>query len=368
MIPRYCQIIILLVAGFTLPLANLGQTTAQKSVSTATQSPLQGLTEAVLVNGQPALRILSRKNGATEILYQKRDGEDAIVFPVMHWHAILYAEGPGEMGRLYVTKTRLVYDPIGNKEHYFNVSRADVKKAEAQKSGRFGKNIGHHILIDAQGDTKRFAIVFNNERVVGFQGDYMKPASEFFERSIVNFDSALAEFQQLTASVRPEPEEEKEETIEDEPAAITDKYDRFKNITVVGTSQMALRGDKRSIRIRAEYTFNGKTPVKPEKVFLYFFASSARPLFREDDLQLNFLVDGERLPAGTMRLSDEEKTKSTIRQVIVIDLSFETFSRITNAKIVEFQIGNLEYKFTDTHLDAFKKLLSGSTKKTINPD
>lgn len=354
---RYGQIIILIIAGLTVHLTGLALP-QHRTESAASQSPLQGLTEAILVNGQPALRILSRKNGTTEVLYQRRDSEDAIVFPVMHWHAILYAQGPGEMGKLYVTKTRLVYDPIGNKDHYFNVARADVKKAEAQKSGRFGKTIGHHILIDAQGDSKRFAIVFNNERVVGFQGDYMKPASEFFERSIVNFDSALAEFQQLTASVRPEPEGEEEETIEDEPADITDKYDRFKDVTVVGTSRMALRGDKRSIRIRAEYSFSGKTPVRPEKVALYFYATSARPLFREDDLQLNFLVDGERLPAGTMRISDEEKTKSTIRQVILIDLPFKTFNRIANAKIVELQVGTLEYKFTDIHLDAFKKLLS----------
>ena len=356
---RYCQIIILIIAGLTIQLTGLAQSKKQTTESTSSQSPLQGLTEAVLVNGQPALRILSRKNGATEILYQKRDGEDAIVFPVMHWHAILYAQGPGEMGKLYVTKSRLLYDPIGNKDHYFNVARTDVKKAEAQKSGRFGKNIGHHILIDAQGDSKRFAIVFNNERVVGFQGDYMKPASEFFERSIVNFDSALAEFQQLTASVRPDLEDDKEETIEDEPAEITDRYDRFKDVTIVSTSRMALRGDKRSIRVRAEYGFSGKTSVKPDKVSLYFYAASARPLFREDDLQLNFLVDEKRLPAGTMRISDEEKTKSTTRQVIFIDLPFDTFNRIANAKIVELQIGTLEFKFTDIHLDAFKKLLSG---------
>ena len=60
-----------------------------------------------------------------------------------------------------------------------------------------------------------------------------------------------------------------------------------------------------------------------------------------------------------MRISDEEKTKSIARQVIFIDLPVETFNRIVNAKIVELQIGTFEYKFTDIHLDAFKKLFSG---------
>jgi hypothetical protein len=61
--------------------------------------------------------------------------------------------------------------------------------------------------------------------ITQFYQTYMKPASEFFERSTINFD-ALAEFRQLTASVRPQPEDEKEETIEDEPAEIIDRYDR----------------------------------------------------------------------------------------------------------------------------------------------
>ncbi|MGA9995982.1 MAG: hypothetical protein WBP93_11245 [Pyrinomonadaceae bacterium] len=356
--PRPFHPFILIFALCSFLPANLAQIQQEKGTSTANQSPLQGMTEAILVDGQPALRILSRKNGSTEILYQKRDGEDALVFPVMHYHAFLYAQAPGEMGKLYVTKTRLIFDPNGDKGHYFNATRGEVKKAEAQKSGRFGKNIGHHILINAQGGEKRFAIVFNNNAVVGFQGDYMKPATEFFEHAWTNFDAALAEFQQLTASVRPESEENAEEEAEETTAEITDKYDRFKDVTVVRTSRMLLRGGRRSIRTSAEYSFAGKTPMKPEKVSLYFHASAARPIFREDDLELNFLVDGERIAAGNMRLSDEEKTKSTVRQTVLVNLPYETFARIANGKRVELQIGTLEYKMTDTHLDAFKQLLA----------
>ena len=362
MSPRPFHLFVLIFALCSFLSASLAQTQQEKSTSTATQSPLQGMTEGILVDGQPALRILSRKNGSTEILYQKRDGEDALVFPVMHYHAFLYAQAPCEMGKLYVMKTRLIFDPIGDKGHYFNATRAEVKKAEAQKSGRFGKNIGHHIFINAQGDEKRFAVVFNNNAVVGFQGDYMKPATGFFERAWANFDAALGEFQQLTASVRPEPEEDAEEEAEETTAEITDKYDRFKDVTVIRTSRMLLRGGRRSIRTSAEYSFAGKTPMKPEKVSLYFYASAARPMFREDDLELNFLVDGERIAAGNMRLSDEEKTKSTVRQTVLVTLSYETFARIANGKKVELQIGTVEYKMTDIHLDAFKRLLARATQ------
>lgn len=362
MSPRFFYLFVLISLLCTFPDAHRAQSQQDKNAPKTDQSPLQGTTEAVLVNGQPALRILSRKNGSTEILYQKRDGEDTLVFPVMHYHAFLYAQAPGEMGKLYVTKTRLIFDPNGDKGHYFNATRAEVKKAEAQKSGRFGKNIGHHIFINAQGGEKRFAITFNNNAVVGFQGDYMKPATEFFERAWTNFDAALAEFQQLTASVRPEPEEEAEEEAEETTAEIIDKYDRFKDVTVVRTSRMLLRGGRRSIRTYAEYSFAGKTPIKPEKVSLYFYASAARPVFREDDLELNFLVDGARVPAGNMRLSDEEKTKSAVRQTVVVTLPYETFARIANGKKAELQIGTLEYKMTDTHLDAFRRLIARATQ------
>ncbi len=363
MSPRFFYLFILTFLLCAFPYTHIAQSQQDKNAPNANQSPLQGTTEAVLVNGQPALRILSRKDGSTEILYQKRDDEDALVFPVMHWHAFLYAQASGETGQLYVTKTRLIFDPEGNKDHYFNVARSEIKKAGAQKSGRFGKNIGHHILINAQGNEKRFAIIFNGNAVAGFQGDYMKPATEFFERSWTNFDAALAEFQQLTASVRPELEENTEDEETETTAEIIDKYDRFKDLTIVYTAKMVLRGGKRAIRTYAEYNFSGKTPVKPEKVSLFFYASAARPIFREEELELNFLVDGERIAVGNMRLSDEEKTKSATRQTVVIVLPFETFARIANSKMVELQIGTLEYKMTDTHLDAFRRLLARATQK-----
>ena len=119
-----------------------------------------------------------------------------------------------------------------------------------------------------------------------------------------------------------------------------------------------VRGNKRSIRTYAEYNFAGKTQKKPEKVSLYFYASAARPLFREDNLELNFLVDDKRISLGEMKLADEEKTKTTTKQTVVFTMPFETFEQIANGKKVEFQIGTLEYKLTDIHLEAFRKLLT----------
>lgn len=362
MSPRYCHLIILIFLSLTFSFTSLAQAKQQKNDSTSTQSPLQGMTEAILVNGQPTLKIISRKNGATEILYEKRDGEDALTFAVTHWHSAGFLQIQGEKGKLYVTKSRLRYEPEGNKDHFFNFARSEVKEAKAAKGSLFGKNIGHHILIDTKDGRKQFAIAFGDGFVNVYSTSHMKPALEFFERAWTNFDAALVEFQQLTASVRPESEEDAEEEAEETTAEITDNYDRFKDITVVRTSRMLLRDGKRSIRTHAEYSFAGKNPMKPEKVALYFHASAARPLFREDDLELNVLVDDERIAAGTMRLSDEEKTKSTVRQTVIITLPYEIFARIANGNKAELQIGTLEYKMTDTHLDAFRRLLARPTQ------
>lgn len=361
MSPRLSYLLVLPLVLCTFSHAHVAQSQQDKDAPSADQSSLQGTTEAMLVNGQPALRIVTRKSGSTEILYQKRDNEDALVFSVVRFRKLFGSVIFSDTGKFYVTKTRLIYDPDGDNENYFNFSRTEIKEVVREHHG-MGKGAFNDVLIKSLKDTRHFVPRFTVDYAWLNKSDTL-PALEFFLRALNSFDSALAEFQQLTASVRPEPEEGAEEEEEETAAEITDKYDRFKDVTVVRTSRMLLRGGRRAIRIFAEYSFAGKNPTKPEKVSLYFYASAARPLFREDDFELNFLVDDERVAAGVMRLSDEEKTKSTVRQTVVITLPYETFARIANGKKVELQIGALEYTMTDLHLDAFRRLLARSTQK-----
>lgn len=361
MSPRFFYLFVLTFLLCTLSYTQIAHSQQDKNAPNADQSSLQGTAEAILVNGQPALRIVSRNSGSTEILYQKRDNEDAFVFSIARFKKLLGSVVFSDTGKFYVTKTRLIYDPDGDNENYFNFARTELKEAIREHHG-WGKGAFNDALIKTQKDTRHFVPRFTVDFAWLNKSDTL-PALDFFLRALNNFDSALAEFRQLTASVSPEPEEVAEEAEEETTAEITAKYDRFKDVTVVRTSRMVLRGGKRSIRTFAEYSFPGKNPTKAEKVSLYFYASAARPVFREDDLALNFLVDDERVSAGAMRLADEEKTKSTVRQTILISLPYETFAQIANGKKVELQIGTLEYKMTDTHLDAFRRLLARSTQK-----
>jgi hypothetical protein len=325
------------------------QTVSEKTAQTS----LEGLTEPILVNGQPALRISSQKSGTTEVRYQKRDSEDSLVFSVRRLKAFLQSLIPAETGTLYVTKTRIVYDPDENKKTFRNIARTDIKESSVDGTG-MGGGAFNFVKIQTKNDGLKL-LVLSNQELGFFNRKDTRPQLDFLLLAVGDFDSAVVTFNKLTASVR---QNEEEDVEEETTADVNDKYDRFKDVTIINTSKMLVRGTKRSIRTYAEYSFAGKTQKTPEKVTLYFYASAARPLFREDDLELNFLVDDKRIPLGQLRLADEEKTKTATKQTVSISLPYETFAQIANAKKVEFQIGTLEYKLTVVHLEAFRKLLT----------
>jgi hypothetical protein len=289
--------------------------------------------------------ILGKNNNSTEIKFQKRDGENTLVYDVYKNQI---------RGKLYVTNSRVVFDPLGSKKTYFNIEKSKIKKVELNKP------LPGDRFIKMYFDNEETSITVFWGEFTGVDKRALGSANIFLLLTIKDFDSAFAEFNKLTASVRQsEEEEEIEEEIEEETEIdVIDKYDRFKDVTIVSTSKMLVRGNKRSIRTYAEYNFAGKTQKKPERVSLYFYASAARPLFREDDLELNFLVDDKRVSLGELKLADEEKTKTATKQTITITMPYETFGQIANGKKAEFQIGTLEYKLTDKHLEAFRKLLT----------
>lgn len=333
------------------------QPTPNKEDEKETQASLQGLTEAILIDGQPVLKIIIGKNGLgyTEVRYEKRDGEDALVFYV--------AKMPFVWGKFYVTKKNVAFVPDSEAKKYFKVEKENIEKLELKNNWRLCKSC-IHVNIDYENDEKAIGIAYVDAVVskIPFNGipkfnkeNYFS-ANAFLYLAIKDFDSALAEFNKLTASVR-QIDEEEEEEFTDEEIETNEKYDRFKDRTFVSTSKMRIKGKKRSIRTYAEYDFAGKTQTKPENITLYFYGSATSPIFREDNLELNFLVDGKRVSLGKMDFVEEEKRKTIIRQTVSVSIPYETFNQIVNGKKVEFQVGNLDYMLTDEHLEAFRKFL-----------
>ena len=105
----------------------IAQSNTNKSDNNTEQNSLDGRTEAVLIDGQPALRVLSRKGSSTEIRFQKRDQDDALVFNVSKW-AVGFPPG-----KLYITKTKLIFVPINKNKSFFNFEKTKIKEVEHKK-------------------------------------------------------------------------------------------------------------------------------------------------------------------------------------------------------------------------------------------
>lgn len=83
--PKFAQVLLVLLFVCVVSLSIAAQVAKpEKENEFSTQPSLEGLTEAVLVNGQPTLKIVGQKRGAnTEVKLEKRDGEKTLVFNVV---------------------------------------------------------------------------------------------------------------------------------------------------------------------------------------------------------------------------------------------------------------------------------------------
>lgn len=191
------------------------QSTTEKDDRNKNPMSLEGLTEAILIDGQPALRILSRKSGSIEIRFEKRDGEDALVFIVTRLKSFGFGVQPADEGKLYVTKNRVTYVPYLDKEGFFNALVSEIQNIELKKVGQGFETINFMF----QNDKKRFIFngtVFINGSVwsgVRFNKKDLHPSLQFLLQALKAFNSTLLEFNKLTASVRSSDEDEE---IEDE--------------------------------------------------------------------------------------------------------------------------------------------------------
>ena len=314
---------------------------------TPDKASLAGVTEAVLINGQPVLRIVTRKGGVSQVVLQKRDGEDCLVFKALRdsfrWPP----------GTLYVSRTKVIFDPDEKKSKYFNLDKSLVKNVELQN------NPTAKVVIQTSAQSEGLMLDYTFLEITA-DAKYVLPGHNFLKRAILDFDGALAEFNQLTEFVRSKPDDE--DLAEDAAPGISDRYDRFKDATFVSTSKMRLTG-KRAIRAWAEYEYPGKDPQSPAGVLLYFHASASRAVFPEDELQLNFMVDDQRLPLGLAKLKSEEKTASRVIQVLAVTIPYNTFIQIASGKKAEFQIGSLEFRFSDVHLETLRKFIAYKPEK-----
>lgn len=156
------------------------------------ETSLQGLTEAVIVDGQPALKILSRrKRGETQIKFEQRDGNDALVFDVVK----MSVKNP--VGRLFITKEKIIFVSYDNDKIYLDLTKSRLKNVKERNS--LEKFPFVHLQFDK--DEAKFKIKFDKYEYL-IDRESMHAAHGFLYRAIDDFDSAVSEFKTLTARAR----------------------------------------------------------------------------------------------------------------------------------------------------------------------
>lgn len=182
----------LLITIFILSITNsiVAQSkSADKDGQNNNEISLQDLSEAVLVNGKPTLKILSRKKGGyTEVKLQKRDNEDALVFDVVK----LSVKNP--VGKLFVTKTKVIFEAYEKKEKNFSIEKSALKKYVLKKS----LDGFPSIRLEFDSEEAKLQIKFDRFQLNFIDRASQNAAHEFLYRAIENFDSALKEFNELT--------------------------------------------------------------------------------------------------------------------------------------------------------------------------
>lgn len=366
---KACLLLVILVATLcALPKAGsaqsqekTGRPESQKNDPKAESKEKQDFLppQAVIVDGKPGLKFTTRKFGSAVVALESRDGEDVISFSVNHQRAFSF-----EPGRLYVGKNRIIFDPMMDKGDYFNVSRVEVQKSGMDKRMVWGDN-GYHILVDLKdGGNKRLFLRLNENDDLVWSGQ-VKPIIQFYEKAWGDFDAAKAEILGLTATLRKTDETEESEEEAEDYLVIDSRYDRFKDVTRSQTIRMLIRSKQRAIRMQADFTSPGKGGKVPEKVRLTFVVRTAKPIFRsEDDREITFLIDGDRLALGPAPILSEDEGKATIQQIIGHQIAWATFEKMIKAKKLELQIGESEYQITDKHIEAFRALAEAAESKS----
>ena len=88
--------------------------------------------------------------------------------------------------------------------------------------------------------------------------------------------------------------------------------------------------------------------------------SNARERKFQDYRELIVTVDNEKLALGTPELLDAKMFPHIFREVLAMNLPFETFLRIINTKQerVEMLLGHIKFELKKEHLEALRDLAS----------
>lgn len=133
------------------------------------------------------------------------------------------------------------------------------------------------------------------------------------------------------------------------------EYDRFKDSTLVSTAPMWLYWKHpEGLRFSAMSSYDGRTPTAPKNLLWVFIYMS--PVDNER-FKLNHglivLADGERFKLEKSTWKKSHNLGLIFEEVPTL-ISFEDCLRISKAKKVEMQFGDLEFELKPEHLKSLR--------------
>lgn len=147
---------------------------------------------------------------------------------------------------------------------------------------------------------------------------------------------------------------------EDSSSQIERSYDRFKDETSVKLKPQPIKQVARpreELSLSAEAIFKGEQLLCPKQVDLLFDSVAERYVYHRE-AEVIFIIDGERLDAGTAYSMSVLPSPNLIKETLKLTIPFDKFSRVINGKDIEMQFGPTELKLAEKELAPLRAFAS----------
>lgn len=142
---------------------------------------------------------------------------------------------------------------------------------------------------------------------------------------------------------------------------IVNEYDRTNGLTTVRLKPMTVSKDSTSEMTLAALFVQGGATKQVGFITLQFISISGEWQFR-NEREFSLLLDNQRVNYGQLNLDIAKVINNVAVESLSINLQYQDFRRITDAKLVQGKLGRKDFMLQENQLEALRDLVS-----RINP-